>query len=275
MAANTTAPAKGKAPEGGAAGKPDEQPKPSKKKGAIVGAALACVGGAALALMAVPKAPEKAPSLMGPFVAQLSKEDVQVNLAGENGKRYLVLSLSAEYHAYAEEYVSARLGGSKDAKDATEDPLYLVMLKDLLLRQGARRTREQVEDPVHMEAFLMELRAEVEPLLFPVCVGDSYDPQTPDSRSGLRVGVSAAESTMRGLLHEHELDVSAPARTIRLDDGPVVQFDGDERDLKLVNEKGETVYLNVTGLSEKFVGQVPIGTAGRVRRIYRNQLLIQ
>jgi flagellar basal body-associated protein FliL len=275
MAANTPAPAKGKAPEGGAAGKTDEAPKPNKAKLYIVAAALACVGGAGLAMMAIPKSREKAPSLVGPFVAQLSKEDVQVNLAGENGKRYLVISLSAEYFAYAEEYVSARLGHAKGGASATEDPLYLVMLRDLLLRKAGRRTREQIEDPVHMEAFLMELRSELEPLLFPLCVGDSLSPQAADAKSGLRVGESTMESTMRGLLHEHELEVNAPARTIRLDDGPVTTFRGDEHDLKLLNAEGESVHINVTGLSEKFVGEVPIGTAGRVRRIYRNQVLIQ
>ena len=80
---------------------------------------------------------------------------------------------------------------------------------------------------------------------------------------------------MRGMLHEHELDVSAPAKTIRLDQGPVVSFTGEERDLKLEDEHGAFLYVNVTGLDPKFVGKVPIGVAGRVRRIYREQLLMQ
>ena len=77
-------------------------------------------------------------------------------------------------------------------------------------------------------------------------------------------------STMRGMLHEHALDVSAPTKTLRLDGGAPVGFTGDERDLQVVGEHGELVHVNVTGLDPSFVGKVPIGVAGRVRRIYRD-----
>ncbi len=248
-----------------------------KKKLWIVGAAIAVVAGSTLAFMAVPKHAEPKPALEGPFVAKLSKQDVQVNLAGENGKRYLVLGLNAEYFAYDESFVAARLGATAagGATPGIEDPLYTAMLKDLLVRMASRKTREHVEDPVQMEAFLMEIRAAVEPLLFPICIGDSVVPQHADTKSGLRVGESIMESTMRGMLHDHELEVSAPTKTIRLDGGPPVAFTGEERDLKLEGEKGEFLYVNVTGLNPKFVGKVPIGVAGRVRRIYREQLLMQ
>lgn len=253
---------------------------PSKAKLWIIGAVVACAAGSAAAFAVMPKKAEPKPELEGPFVAKLSKEDVQVNLAGENGKRYLVLGLSAEYYAYDESYVAARLGnaaagGGHGGTAAVEDPLYTAMLKDLLVRMASRKTREHVEDPVQMEAFLMEIRAQVEPLLFPVCVGDSTSPQHADSASGLRVGESIMDSSMRGMLHDHDIDVSATAKTIRFDEGPVVSFTGEERDLKLTGANGETVYVNVTGLMPKFSGKVPIGVAGRVRRIYRDQLLMQ
>jgi flagellar basal body-associated protein FliL len=252
---------------------------PSKAKVWILAAVLATAAGATLAVMAVPKAPEPKPVLEGPFVARLSKQDVQVNLAGENGKRYLVLGLNAEYFAYDESFVAARLGNAAaaggSATPAVEDPLYTAMLKDLLVRMASRKTREHVEDPVQMEAFLGEIRTAVEPLLFPVCIGDSVVPQHPDTKSGLRVGESIMDSTMRGMLHDHALEVSAPTKTIRLDGGPVVTFTGEERDLKLTGEQGECLYVNVTGLNPDFVGKVPIGVAGRVRRIYREQLLMQ
>lgn len=271
--------AKPKTPDAAKAAEAAEAP-PSKKKLWIVGAVVACAAGSLLAFMAAPKHAEPKPELEGPFVARLSKQDVQVNLAGENGKRYLVLGLNAEYFAYDESFVAARLGnaaagGEHGAAAAVEDPLYTAMLKDLLVRMASRKTREHVEDPVQMEAFLAEIRTAVEPLLFPVCIGDSVVPQHPDKKSGLRVGESIMESTMRGMLHDHELDVSAPAKTIRLDQGPVVSFTGEERDLKLEDEHGAFLYVNVTGLDPKFVGKVPIGVAGRVRRIYREQLLMQ
>lgn len=279
MATKTEAKPKTPEPAKGAAEKPADAP-PSKAKLWIVAAVLACAAGSTLAVMAVPKAPEPKPVLEGPFVARLSKEDVQVNLAGENGKRYLVLGLNAEYFAYSESFVAARLGNAAAGADAhgaaaVEDPLYTAMLKDLLVRMASRKTRAHVEDPVQMEAFLGEIRTAVEPLLFPVCIGDSVGPQHPDTKSGLRVGESIMESTMRGMLHDHALEVSAPTKTIRLDGGPVVTFQGDERDLKLEGAQGEFLYVNVSGLDPKFVGSVPIGVAGRVRRIYREQLLMQ
>lgn len=252
-----------------------------KNKGLFLTLGLSFVLGTMLAVLAIPGQAEHVPVLEGPFVALLSKESVQVNLAGENGKRYLVLGLNAEFFAYSEHYVATRLGtgaaGSGDHGGTAEapDPLYTAMLKDTLLRLAGRRTREQVEDPVQMEAFLMELRAAVEPLLFPLCIGDSSSPELPDTKSGLLVGESAMDSTYRGLLHEHALHVDAPRKVMRLDDGPEASFQGDERDLRVSASDGTTAYVNVSRLDPEFVGDVPLGVAGRVRRIYRQEVLVQ
>ncbi len=249
----------------------------SKKMAWIVGLVIACATGATLAVTALPKKAEPTPTLDGPFVAALAKASVQVNLAGENGKRYLVLGLNAEYFAYDERYTIARLGGGGDGHGGVgaPDPLYTAMLTDSLLRIAGGKTREQVEDPVQMEAFLMEIRAAVEPLLFPLCVGDSIAPQVADSHSGLRVGESVMDSTLRGLLHEHCLQLDVHKKTVRLDDGPETAFKGDERDLRITGANGEVVFLNVSSLEPEFAGKVPIGVAGRVRRIYREQVLVQ
>jgi hypothetical protein len=243
----------------------------------IAGLGIACAIGATLAVAALPKKPEPTPTLDGPFVAALANESVQVNLAGENGKRYLVLGLNAEYFAYDQQYTAARLGGGDDGHGnvSKPDPLYTAMLKDTLLRIAGGKTREQVEDPVQMEAFLMEIRAAVEPLLFPLSVGDSHALQLPDSRSGLRVGESVMDSTLRGLLHEHYLDLDVAKKTVQLDGGPVTTFRGDEHDLRVAGPNGEVVFLNVSALEPEFCGKVPIGVAGRVRRIYREQVLVQ
>jgi flagellar basal body-associated protein FliL len=258
----------------------DAEPARGKKKPMLIGLVLCCALGAGLAALAVPKKAVHRHSLEGPFVAQLSKENLQVNLAGENGKRYLVLGLNAEYFAYAESYVAARLGGGAAASgghgDAAQaDPLYTAMLKDTLIRVAGRKTREQVEDPVQMEAFLMEVRAAVEPLLFPVCIGDSSSPQVADTLSGLLAGESVMESTFRGFLHEHALRVDGAHKTMRLDDGPETSFRGEERDLRVAASDGTTVFVNVVRLDPSFSGDVPIGVAGRVRRIYRQQVLVQ
>jgi len=263
---------------GDAAAAAAEAAKPkSKKVPWIAGIVIACATGAMLATAALPKQVEPTPMLDGPFVAALAKESVQVNLAGENGKRYLVLGLNAEYFAYDQLYTTTRLGGGEDGHGGVSlpDPLYTAMLKDTLLRIAGGKTREQVEDPVQMEAFLMEIRAAIEPLLFPLSVGDSHALQSPDSHSGLRVGESVMDSTLRGLLHDHFVELDVAKKTVRLDEGSVTTFRGDERDLRVVGPDGGVVFLNVTALEPEFVGKVPIGVAGRVRRIYREQVLVQ
>lgn len=234
--------------------------------------------GALASTMAIPKRVSRPDTLAGPFVAKLSKHEIEVNLAGEGGKRYLSMALNAEFHAYDEAYVSERLGGTatKDARaDRPPDPLYVAMLQDALLALAATRTRDEVTDPVHIEAFLEDVRRAVDPILFPVCVGDSRSPGTPDPRSGLRVGESNARATMRGLLGEHRVHVDARRKTLRLDDGPTVAFQGDERDLALDDERRGRVWIDVTTLDPDFQGAVPCGVAGKVLRIYRERFLVQ
>lgn len=253
----------------------DAKPK-SKKKLIVIGSAVAAIAlGGILALTAVPHAKEEhVPELAGPFVAKLSNEDIMVNLNGEGSKRYLLLSLKAEYFAYDEAYVTARLG-APGAKAGAVDPLYTAALKDAILDVAATKSRDQVTDPVQIEAFLEQLRRAIDPVLFPVCVGDSRLPGTGDLKSGLKIGESAARSTMRGLLHEHELELDAKERTARLDDGPKVNFTKHDRDLRLENREGECVYVDVTGVNKDFVGKLPVGVPGKVRRLYREQFLVQ
>src|SRR6185503_10318010 len=77
---------------------------PSAKKSMLVGAgsAIAVLALAFVAsLMAVPKKVHIA-HLEGPFVAKLSKEPLQKNLAPAGGKRYVAMLVQAEYYAYSE-----------------------------------------------------------------------------------------------------------------------------------------------------------------------------
>lgn len=258
--------------------KPAEGGAPKKSKlplfaggGVLAVIALAFVA----ASLAVPKHATQ-PELEGPFVAKLSKSDIQANLAGADGKRYLVLSLQAEYFAYAEHYVTGRLGGGGGGGHGggAEDPLYLVTLKDALIKLSATKTINQVTDPVLVDSFLREVRDAVDPVLFPVYVGDSLAPSIPDSASGLRVGESNSSATMRGLLHEHYVDVDALKKVISLDDGPPMKLE-KSRDLQVVNRKGEFVFLDTTKLVDGFAGRVPVGVPGRVKRVFRDSFLVQ
>lgn len=260
-----------------------EAPKKSKK-GLFIGggAGLLVVLGAVGSMMAAPKEHVERHLLGGPFVSKLCKNEITVNLAGEGSKRYLVMDLNVEYFAYEESYVTTRAGTGTAAAgghggDAapTGDTLYLAQLQDALLEIGARKTRDQVTDQTQIDAFLEEVRVAVDPLLFPVCVGDSHAQTMPDTKSGLRVGESIADSTFRGMLHEHEVVVNALEKTVKLDDGPTVGYQGTERDLRVEDSKKEHVYLDVTTLKPEFVGSVPIGLGGKVRRIYRNKFLVQ
>lgn len=260
-----------------------DAPKKSKK-GLFIG--LGAVGvialGGILAVLAVPKKVKEVKHLIeGPFVSRLSKSEIQANLAGEASKRYLIMELNVEYFAYAEGYVTERLGaggggdGHGGGAAGEGDPLFLAMLKDALLKITARKTRDQVVDPVQIDAFLEEVRVAIDPLLFPVCLGDSHRQNVPDTKSGMRLGESNAEATFRGLLHEHELLVDASAKSVQLDEGPVVKYEGAERDLRVTSKDGRYVFLDVTTVNPEFQGALPIGIAGKVRRVYRERFLVQ
>jgi hypothetical protein len=255
---------------------------PSKKKSVLVGAgsAIAVLALAFVAsLMAVPKK-EHVPHLEGPFVAKLSKDALQANLARAGGKRYVSMLVQAEYYAYSEAYVQGRLGGGAAGGEHAgagkgEDPLYLAMLRDALLTVAGTKTPEEITDTAMVDVFLEEVREAVDPVLFPVYVGEATTPYQPDPKSGLKVGEDSARSTLRGLLHEHALKVDASAQTIALDGGTAIPFTDHDRNLKVINQAGEYVFLDCTGFKPGFTGTVAVGVPGRVRRIFKDSLLVQ
>jgi flagellar basal body-associated protein FliL len=265
-----------KSEEGGA-------PKKGKKTLFKVGAVL-CLLAMALLLAVVTvgknKGPAPALELDGPFVAKLSSSEIQVNLAGEGSKRYLVMALNVEYLVYDEHYVAGRLvlpaatGGHGGAAPA-EDPIYTARIKDALLKIAASKTRDEVTNPALADAFMEEIRRAIDPILFPVHVGDSTSPSKPDTQSGVRVGESGLKSTLRGLLHEHALHFDGPASTVALDDGAAVAFKSTDRDLQLTNKAGDTVHVDLTLGNAKYKGDVPIGRPGRVTQVYRESFLVQ
>lgn len=264
---------KSKPADKGKAAAPETPPR--SKKPLIIGGGVAGLLALAFvaATMAVPKkVPE--PRLEGPFMIPLSSSDIQVNLAGDGGKRYLVMLLQAEYYTYDEHYVQARIGGGGHGAGA-EDPHYTAMLKNALLGIAATKKLSDVTDPTMVGAFMEQVREAVDPIVFPVCVGHAYTAKEVDPESGLRAGESIFESTMRGLLHEHELHIDATRSTIRLDEGPVTEFEGGEHDLRLVDQKGDDVYVDVSELKAGFRGSVHVGVPGHVRKVFRDKFLIQ
>jgi hypothetical protein len=267
------------------AGKAAEGDAKKKNKAPILfgGGAIGMVAlGYILSMMAVPSRPAPRPELEGPFVAGLSKSDIQVNLSGDSSKRYLVMKLQAQYFAYEESYVAGRLGiasghgGGGHGDAPVEDPNYTMQLKDALLKLGSTKTLRDVTEAISIDNFLNDVREVVDPILFPIYVGDSHSPQEGDKTSGIKVGDSSSDSNFRGFLHEHELEVDNLRKKVRLDDGDWVEYEGHERDLVVeTRSKTEKAYVNLTELKSDFCGKVPFGVPGRVRTIYRESLLVQ
>lgn len=246
----------------------DEGQKQSRRgrKGLLLGGGVLGLVAAAYAvsLVAVPANSGRA-RFAGPFVITLSPEDVQVNLSGDGGKRFLVVTLQAEYDAYEELYATKRVA----------DPLYQAKLKDALIRIGRQKTKQDLDNSVGEDVFKAEVRDAVGPLLFPIHIGNPQDAGAAHEESGLAPGRSMSKSTMREGFFGHAITLDARKGVIRLDEGPPVQYQGSETDLELVNEKGGLVYVDVSGVKEEFVGNVPVGTFGTIRGIYFGKLLVQ
>ncbi len=224
--------------------------------GGVVGVlALAFVA----ALMAVPKEVVK-PELLGPFVAPLSPNKLQVNL--NDGRSYLVLNLNVKFEAYAADYVTTR----------TTDPVCNAEVRDQLVAISSAKSRQEVSDKVLKPVYLEEIRHAVEPLLFPVHIGEGLAPGDADPASGIKPGVSTP--TFRGLFEDHRLKVDAVQKTLALDDGEPINFEGKERDLAVASAAG-TVYVDLSGLKEEFVGEVKVGVKGYVKRVLWEDVLIQ
>ena len=223
----------------------------------------------ALSLVAVPSGGhhnEPAHHIAGPFMADVSPSaGFQVNLAGDGGKHYLSLKLNVEVDAFEEAYASAR----------TAQPLYQAKLTDAVLRTASQKTKGELDNTVGREVFRDELRMALDPVLFPVHVGDELAPDGMHEASGVRFGRSIWKSTMRGLFYEHALFVDAARKSVRLDDGKDVTFQGDETALFVSDAHGKGVYVDLSGLHGDFVGEVPIGTFGRVRNVYWDTFLTQ
>jgi flagellar basal body-associated protein FliL len=268
--AEAAPPAEGAAASAAAGAAP--APKSGKKKSLVMGGgqvgliALAWI----LSMVAVPAGPHKVHveehHIAGPFMADISPSSgFQVNLSGDGGKHYLSLKLNVEVDAFEEAYATAR----------TKDPLHLAKLTDSVIRTAAQKTKGELDSAVGREVFRDELRVALDPVLFPVHVGNDKAAEGAHEASRVKPGRSAARSTMRGFYYDHALTIDATRKAIKLDDGEEVIFQGDETDLFVSDARGKGVYVDVGGLAPEFAGQVRVGTFGRVRNVYFNTFLTQ
>jgi hypothetical protein len=256
-----------KAQESNGAGGADaaQAAKPGKKKALMFGG-----GGVALlalayvaALMALPSKGDEEPRLRGPFVAPLTETKVQVNLSGS--KSFLVVNFNLIYEAFDEGYYIKR----------SLDPVYTAELTDVLVGIASAKTREEVSDRVNKPIILEEIRQAVDPLLFPVHIGEGENPNAPDEVSGLAPGLSSHLTTYRPVFGEQVLHVDAVARTLRLGEGPEVTWNENDDDVRVDNELGQMLFVDTSRAVTDFKGDVPIGVRGRIRRLLWNEVLIQ
>ena len=254
--------AEAKTEEGAEAGKPKKNKGPIKLVGALVGV----VGlGAALAVMAIPSGPKETPKFQGPFFHQIFKQEKTSNTSDNNYKRYIKANPQVEFFAYDPNYMINR----------DLDPLYLAWLDDSFGTLMAGKKLDEIFDSSARERFSQEIRHAIEPALFPVHVGESASPLDPDPASGVRPGDSYRQNTFSGKFWEHKLLISNENKTIAIDDGEPVPFQGNELDLKVTAPSGEYVYLDVTGMNPEFNGEVFLGVQGRIRQVFIKDYLAQ
>ena len=247
-------------------GEEQEEAKPKKKAAPkIVGGLVAVVGlGYLVAMMAIPTKFEPR-KFSGPFLAKLTEDRITVNLRDDSNKRILVMQLNVEVDAYDEAYVPVR----------TAEPLFTAQIKNALLGLASEKSRGDVLGPDSRPIFAQELRTLVEPILFPVHVGAGAMATDPDPESGLAPGLSIGASEFRGAFDEHTLVVDAAEQTIALDGGEPVRYHGDERDLRVVDAFGKSLYLDVTRVNAEFQGEVRVGVMGWLRSVLFEEFIVQ
>lgn len=244
-----------------------DAPAPNKKKKFLFigGGALGLVAAAMMAaLSAVPKK-EEYKTFEGMFVAPLSTDKVTTNLASGRQKNFCVFRAEAYFEAYDQQYALARVA----------DPVYLALMKDVVLRISSRRTEVELNSDVGNAAFREDLRQSIDPLLFPVHIGDTHSLGEIDKVSGLRMGISGIRSNFRGSLYDGKLVIEDSPNTIRLGRGRPIEFEGDEKDLRVEDENGRYVFVDVSAMTEHFTGTVKVGVHGRIREILFTEFNIQ
>lgn len=231
---------------------------PKKKKLMLFGGGgLGVIAAAFIAASLAAPAKKEYKVFEGPWITPLTPDKVQVNLKGEGRKRFLIFQAEAYFEAYEEGYAAARAA----------DPTYVALMKDVALRVASRRTSEEINSEVGNAAFREDLRLAVDPLLFPVQIGKTATPAEQDAKSGLKMGTSSIRSNFRVPLYDGALHLDVPGKSIRLGRGQPVTFEGTEKDLRVEDEHGRFVFLDMSRLQDGFQGEVLVGVHGRIREI--------
>ncbi|MFT7484367.1 MAG: flagellar basal body-associated protein FliL [Candidatus Paceibacteria bacterium] len=243
----------------------DGEAKGRKKKLFMVGGIVGVIGAGAIAAMMALPSKETKPRLVGPFSMQLFEDQFSCNLSGDARTRFLQMKPQAEYYAYDPGYMAAR----------TTDQLYPASLRDTVFRVSSNKSRDEVFGVVGESTFAEELRAALDPVLFPVHIGPTRLPWDFDEESGLRPGLSSNKNTFRGQFEDHLLHVTSDPPEIWIDDGPKRAFEIGEFDVRVISPEGEVIFVDTSTLEEGFSGEVKVGTRGRIIRIIPVDLMVQ
>ncbi|MEE8468914.1 MAG: hypothetical protein V3T22_10675 [Planctomycetota bacterium] len=244
----------------------EDSAKTSSKGSLKLLAAIVCLIaiGSTLAVVAMPTK-EKPSRFAGPYFYALSEVPLTVTATDSHGTRYVKFKPSAEYVAYTKSYVPNR----------EKDPFFLSYLDSKVLEVSSTKSIDEMLRGAKQLAFAEEIRHAIDPIVFPVHLGDTTHPLDMDEKTGLRPGSSHMDATFRGRIHDHVLKFDGQVQTIQIGTGPVATFRGDEEDLMLEALDGTYVYIDVTGFEADFRGEVPIGCHGKLRKIILNGRIAQ
>ena len=229
-------------------------------------AAIVCLiaVGSVMAVVAMPSK-EKVLRFEGPYFYGLSEEPFTVTAIDSHGTRYVKFKPSAEYVSYTKSYVPGR----------EKDPFFDSYLNAKVLEVSSTKSIDEMLRGAAQLAFAEEIRHAIDSIVFPVHLGETTHPLDVEKKTGLRPGSSHMDATFRGRIHDHVLKFDGQARTMQIDEGPVATFGGDEEDLMLETVDGAYVYVDVTGFEEEFIGEVPIGCHGKLRKVILNGTIAQ
>lgn len=243
-----------------------EEASPKGKKKLFVGGGIAAViaAGAIAATMAIPSKETKR-NYDGPFRHVLFEEQFHCNIHEEGRTRFLQMKPVAMFMSYDGNYLMTRM----------QDELYAPQVEQAVFRVASTKSLDEIYGEVNESTFGEELKDALDPVLFPVHIGDSRLPWDTDSTTGLRPGLSSDKATFRGRFDEHLLHVDGVEYQLWLDDGPKSDFDPGSLDVRVVSTGGDVIFVDTGGLEEGFTGEVKVGVQGQVRQIIPTGLMVQ
>jgi hypothetical protein len=234
----------------------------------MVGVVLLIATGGGIAMMAMPKKARGPETFSGPWSFAFFDSDFIGNTIDDNFSRFIKFAPTCSYFAYEQAYANQRKA----------DPDFLPSIDEAMTNVVASfKLLEIMKDGSGEElALAARLEEVLEPILFPVHVGESVLPLERDPESGLRVGDSQQRfGTFRGAFREHFIEVDARAKTLKLADGDVFTYSGSETDFEVRTADGRKLFVDVTKVKPDFKGKVNAGIQGRIRQVHLGRKIAQ